>query len=93
MNWDKIKDILTVCLIPAVGWALITSRDVGQLESRINQQAAEIAETKVEIKGLIERAQTIEISQAKIETKLEVMGAQLTRIEGMLSTSFGPIKP
>lgn len=91
MNWDKIKDILTICLIPAVGWALITSRDVGQLETRLEQQASEIMEAKAEIKSLSKRAQVMEIAQARIETKLEVMGGQLTRIENMLS-SF-EIKP
>ena len=85
MNWDKIKDILTICLIPAVGWALITSRDVGQLETRLEQQASEIMEAKAEIKSLSKRAQVMEIAQARIETKLEVMGGQLTRIENMLS--------
>ena len=86
MNWDKIKDILTICLIPAVGWALITSRDVGQLETRLEQQASEIMEAKAEIKSLSKRAQVMEIAQARIETKLEVMGGQLTRIENMLSS-------
>ena len=93
MNWDKIKDILTICLIPAVGWALITSRDVGQIETRLEQQAGELMEAQAEIKALSKRAQIMEVAQARIETKLEVLGAQLTRIEGMLNTSFGPIKP
>lgn len=93
MNWDKIKDILTICLIPAVGWALITSRDVGQIETRLEQQASELMEAQAEIKALSKRAQVMEIAQARIETKLEVLGAQLTRIEGMLNTSFGPVKP
>ena len=92
MNWDKIKDILTVCLIPAVGWALLTSRDVGQLEARLEQQVSEVMEAQAEIKALQKRTQMIEVSQAKIETKLEVLGAQLTRIEGMLNTTFATIK-
>lgn len=91
MNWDKIKDVLTICLIPAVGWALITSRDVGQIETRLEQQAGELMEAQAEIKALSKRAQVMEIAQARIETKLEVMGGQLTRIENMLS-SF-EIKP
>ena len=72
MNWDKIKDILTICLIPAVGWALLTSRDVGQLEARLEQQVSEVMEAQAEIKALQKRTQMIEVSQAKIETKLEV---------------------
>jgi hypothetical protein len=92
MNWDKIKDILTICLIPAVGWALLTSRDVGQLEARLEQQVSEVMEAQAEIKALQKRTQMIEVSQAKIETKLEVLGAQLTRIEGMLNTTFATIK-
>lgn len=92
MNWEKIKDILTICLIPAVGWALLTSRDVGQLEARLEQQVSEVMEAQAEIKALQKRTQMIEVSQAKIETKLEVLGAQLTRIEGMLNTTFATIK-
>ena len=92
MNWDKIKDILTVCLIPAVGWALLTSRDVGQLEARLEQQVSEVMEAQAEIKALQKRTQMIEVSQAKIETKLEVLGAQLTRIESMLNSTFATIK-
>ena len=92
MNWDKIKDILTICLIPAVGWALLTSRDVGQLEARLEQQVSEVMEAQAEIKALQKRTQMIEVSQAKIETKLEVLGAQLTRIECMLNTTFATIK-
>jgi cell division protein FtsL len=92
MNWDKIKDILTICLIPAVGWALLTSRDVGQLEARLEQQVSEVMEAQAEIKALQKRTQMIEVSQAKIETKLEVLGAQLTRIEGMLNSTFATIK-
>lgn len=92
MNWDKIKDILTICLIPAVGWALLTSRDVGQLEARLELQVSEVMEAQAEIKALQKRTQMIEVSQAKIETKLEVLGAQLTRIESMLNTTFATIK-
>ena len=92
MNWDRIKDILTICLIPAVGWALLTSRDVGQLEARLEQQVSEVMEAQAEIKALQKRTQMIEVSQAKIETKLEVLGAQLTRIESMLNTTFATIK-
>jgi septal ring factor EnvC (AmiA/AmiB activator) len=92
MNWDKIKDILTICLIPAVGWALLTSRDVGQIETRLEQQAGEIMETKAEIKALNKRTQSMEINSAKIETKLEILGEQLTRIESMLNSTFAQIK-
>ncbi len=92
MNWDKIKDVLTICLIPAVGWALLTSRDVGQIETRLEQQAGEIMETKAEIKELNKRTQSMEINSAKIETKLEILGEQLTRIESMLNSTFAQIK-
>jgi septal ring factor EnvC (AmiA/AmiB activator) len=92
MNWDKIKDILTICLIPAVGWVMITSRDIGQMQQRIEQQAADIVEAQAEIKSLSKRAQMIEVQTAKIETKLEVMSGQLTRIEQMMNTAYGQIK-
>jgi hypothetical protein len=49
-------------------------------------------EAQAEIKALQKRTQMIEVSQAKIETKLEVLGAQLTRIESMLNSTFATIK-
>jgi septal ring factor EnvC (AmiA/AmiB activator) len=75
-----------------VGWALLTSRDVGQIETRLEQQAGEIMETKAEIKALNKRTQSMEINSAKIETKLEILGEQLTRIESMLNSTFAQIK-
>lgn len=85
MNWDKAKDIITIALIPAIGWIMLTMRDIGELQSKCELQASQIMSLEAEQKSLNKRTQAIEVQSAKIEVKLEALGAQLTRIERMLS--------
>jgi len=60
-------------------------RDIGTLQTRCDQQAAQIMKLEAEVKSVSQRTQAIEVQSAKIEVKLEALGAQLTRIERMLS--------
>ena len=85
MNWDKAKDIVTLALIPALGWVMLTMRDIGDLQARYEQQQAKIMTLQAEVKAVNKRTQAMEVQSAKIETKLEALGQQLTRIERMLS--------
>lgn len=85
MNWDKAKDIVTLALIPALGWVMLTMRDIGDLQARYEQQQAKIMTLQAEVKSVNKRTQAMEVQSAKIETKLEALGQQLTRIERMLS--------
>lgn len=85
MNWDKLKDIITVALIPILGWVMLTMRDIGTLQTRCDQQAAQIMALEAEQKSLNKRTQAIEVQSARIEVQLDALGQQLTRIERMLS--------
>lgn len=85
MNWDKAKDLITIALIPALGWVMLTMRDIGDLQARYEQQQARVMALEAEIKGINKRTQAMEVQSAKIETKLEALGQQLTRIERMLA--------
>ena len=85
MNWDKAKDLITIALIPALGWVMLTMRDIGDLQARYEQQQARVMALEAEIKGINKRTQAMEVQSAKIETKLEALGEQLTRIERMLA--------
>ena len=85
MNWDKLKDIITIALIPILGWVMITMRDIGTLQTKCDQQAAQIMALEAEQKSLNKRTQAIEVQSARIEVQLDALGQQLTRIERMLS--------
>jgi len=85
MSWEKLKDLFTVILIPVLGWVMLTMRDIGTLQNRVDQQAAQIMKLEAEVKSVSQRTQAMEVQSAKIETRLEALGAQLTRIERMLS--------
>ena len=85
MNWDKAKDLITIALIPALGWVMLTMRDIGDLQARYEQQQARVMALEAEVKGINKRTQAMEVQSAKIETKLESMQQKLTRIERLLS--------
>lgn len=85
MNWDKTRDVITIALIPALGWVMLTMRDIGDLQARYEQQQARVMALEAEVKGINKRTQAMEVQSAKIETKLESMQQQLTRIERLLS--------
>lgn len=85
MNWDKTRDVITVAIIPALGWVMLTMSDIESLKARHQQQASKVMELEAELKSVNKRTQAIEVQSAKIEVKLEALGAQLTRIEQMLS--------
>lgn len=85
MNWDKAKDLVTLALIPALGWVMLTMRDIGDLQARYEQQQSKIMTLQAEVKAVNKRTQAMEVQSAKIETKLEALGQQLTRIERMLA--------
>ena len=85
MNWDKAKDIVTLALIPALGWVMLTMRDIGDLQARYEQQQVKLMTLQAEVKAVNKRTQAMEVQSAKIETKLEALGQQLTRIERMLA--------
>jgi septal ring factor EnvC (AmiA/AmiB activator) len=84
MNWDKTRDVITVAIIPALGWVMLTMSDITQLKTRHEQQAAKLMEVEAELKAVNQRTQAMEVASAKIEAKLEALATQLTRIEQML---------
>ena len=86
MNWDKIKDIITVALIPVLGWVMITMRDIGTLQTKCDQQAAQIMALEAE-QSRAEQAHSSDrgSERSRSRCKLEALGQQLTRIERMLS--------
>lgn len=81
MNWDKIKDVLTFCLIPAMGWVMMTSNNLTTLQQVQAQQAKEIAEVQGAVKSLQKRTISIELQNAKIETKLDHIIKMLEKVK------------
>ena len=81
MNWEKVKDALTFCLIPAMGWIMMTSNSLTSLQQVQAQQAKEIAEVQGAVKALQKRTISIELQNAKIETKLDHIIKMLEKVK------------
>ena len=82
--WDRARDIVQILVIPTIMWSLWVSRGVEIQRLQLEQSTAELADLKIKVNSLEERAGTTRERLGKIETKLEGMHAQLERIERML---------
>jgi hypothetical protein len=50
--WEMTRDIITLVLIPALGWVLLVSRAMETTRLKFEQQAEEVKELKAEVKSL-----------------------------------------
>jgi multidrug resistance efflux pump len=82
--WEMTRDIITLILIPALGWVLLVSRAMETTRLKFEQQAEEVKELKSEVKSLQRRGQQMEVVVAKIEGQMENIQKQLNRIEELL---------
>ena len=82
--WEMTRDIITLVLIPALGWVLLVSRAMETTRLKFEQQQEEVKELKAEVKSLQRRGQQMEVVVAKIEGQIENIQKQLNRIEELL---------
>lgn len=83
--WEMTRDIITVVLIPALGWVLLVSRSMETTRLKFEQQADEVKELKAEMQRLRDRGQRMEVVVGKIEGQIDQMSQQLGRIENLLN--------
>jgi len=82
--WEMARDIITVLLVPALGWVMLVSRAMEKAQLQIEQHKLDIAALKAEVKEASKQSQQIEISVGKIEAKMEAIDDQLKKIEEIL---------
>ena len=83
--WEITRDIITVVLIPALGWVLLVSRSMETTRLKFEQQAEEVKDLKAEMQRLRDRGQRMEVVVGKIEGQIDQMSKQLERIEHLLN--------
>jgi DNA anti-recombination protein RmuC len=82
--WETTRDIITLVLVPALGWVLLVSRSMETTRLKYEQQAEEVKDIKAEMARLRDRGQKMEVVVGKIEGQIENMSQQLSRIERLL---------
>ena len=82
--WEMTRDIITLVLIPALGWVLLVSRSMETTRLKFEHQQEEVKDLKEEVKRLTQRGQKMEVIVGKIEGQIENMSQQLSRIEKLL---------
>ena len=82
--WEMTRDVITLVLIPALGWVLLVSRSMETTRLKFEHQQEEVKDLKEEGKRLSQRGQKMEVIVGKIEGQIENMSQQLSRIERLL---------
>ena len=82
--WEMTRDVITLDLIPALGWVLLVSRSMETTRLKFEHQQEEVKDLKEEVKRLSQRGQKMEVIVGKIEGQIENMSQQLSRIERLL---------
>ena len=81
--WEMARDIITILLVPALGWVMLVSRAMEKAQLQIEQHK-DILTLKAEVKETSKQSQQIEITVGKIEAKMEAINNQLEKIEELL---------
>ena len=84
MNWDKLRDVITVLLIPALIWVFSISRTIEGERIKGEATATQLVELRTKVERLQERDQATSIQLARLETRLDGLQTQLNRIESLL---------
>jgi septal ring factor EnvC (AmiA/AmiB activator) len=84
MMWEMTRDIITILLVPALGWVMLVSRAMEKAQLQIEQHKLDILTLKAEVKETTKQSQQIEITVGKIEAKMEAINNQLEKIEELL---------
>ena len=82
--WDKVRDVVIVLLIPALGWVLMVSRAIETERIHSTSLRGEVADLKRNVERLQERDKATSLQLVRLETRLDGLGTQLTRIEGLV---------
>lgn len=83
--WEMTRDIITVVLIPALGWVLLVSRSMETTRLKFDLLSEEVKDLKTEMQRLRDRGQRMEVVVGKIEGQIDQMSQQLGRIEDLLN--------
>lgn len=83
--WETTRDIITLVLVPALGWVLLVSRSMETTRLKFDLLSEEVKDLKAEMQRLRDRGQRMEVVVGKIEGQIDQMSQQLGRIEDLLN--------
>lgn len=84
LSWDKLKDILTILVIPALVWVSSVSTDLEVLRLKVDSQTE--LHQKLEAKVDAQEARSVATSErlARLEARLESIGERINEIRDLL---------
>lgn len=82
--WEKVKDIIVICVIPFAGWMWSMSADVAEMRKSVEILEKRAQKFESQIESL--KAQDVEfkVINARIETRLEQIDAGIGEIKMIL---------
>ena len=85
LNYEKMKDIITILIIPLMIWVVSAIVEFKTTQIKIEQHAEKIEEAEEEIAYATKAQNETSIQIAKLETGLDIISKDLVEIKRLLS--------
>ena len=83
--WGKVKDILTILILPALFWVFSVSNTIEAQKNQILSVKADITDHKAKLARLEDSERQFSVQLARLETRLDAITRTTDEIRNMLS--------
>ena len=74
--WDKARDVITILLLPALGWVLMVSRAIETERIHAEALKRDVAQLSERVDRLQERNEATSLQLVRLETRLNNHGSR-----------------
>ncbi len=83
--WGKVKDILTILILPALFWVFSVSNTLESQKSQLLSVKADLVDHKAKLSRLEDSERQFSVQLARLETRLDAITRTTDEIRNMLS--------
>lgn len=80
-TWGRLKDIVTILVIPALGWVMMQVGAMSKLETEVASLKVSLEESRATIRYLQDRDSNVSAQIARLEARFEATETLLIRLE------------
>jgi len=84
MTWDRVKDILTICVIPLLIWGVRLEVSNAIQAERISELKSKVSSSEKTVNKIEEAVQKNSLQLAKLDGKLESLDEKLDDIHDLI---------
>ena len=80
-TWSRTKDLITILVVPALGWVIMQVGSMSRMEVEINTLKGAVQEQKKNIQYLRDRDSNVSTQIAKLEARFDAFETVLVEIK------------